>query len=339
MLIRFKSPAILAIFVYFTLACTFLFTANLTQSEQKNPNKFNVKLGIATWAGFASGVVGMSRGFFSNLNVVTLTLDDARARQAAFVSGDIDIMISSVDLFAQEAAKGIAGKAFLVTDESRGGDGIVAKKSIRTIQDLKGKKVAYAHGGPSDYFLFNVLQSAGIKLDDVERIAVDDPSRAGELFLSGDVDAAVTWEPFLTNAAESGKGHILVTTKDYPEIIVDILIANDKLANNQKALTEFMTGWLKSVDYILKNPEDAAAIMAKGLNVPLQDVKGMMAGLSYADLARNRYFFNSKQPKDTRLANLLTQAGAYWKSIKVLKQPIRGSERISGIACNYFASK
>jgi NitT/TauT family transport system substrate-binding protein len=179
---------------------------------------------------------------------------------------------------------------------------------------LKGKKVAYAHGGPSDYFLFKVLQSAGLKVNDVRRIAVDDPSRAGELFLSGDVDAAVTWEPFLTNAAKSGRGQILVTTKEYPGIIVDILVASDKLVKNPKILREFIAGWLKSVEFIVKTPDEAASIMAKGLNVPLDDVKGMMAGLKYANLRRNKSFFNNEDPKKTKLANLFNQAGSYWES-------------------------
>lgn len=296
----------------------------------------SLTIGIATWAGFATGILGMEKGFFPGMDVQTKTLDDARARQAAFVSDDLDIMISSVDLFAQEAAKGIQGKLFLITDESRGGDGIVAKAEIKTVADLRGKKVAYAHGGPSDYLLFKALERAGVKRDEVKLVAVDDPSRAGETFLSGDVDAAVTWEPFLTNTAESGKGHILATTKDYPEIIVDILVASDKLAADEKLLRAFMDGWLKSVDYIKEHPNEAAAIMAKGLNIPVDDVKGMLAGLRFADRERNRHFFDKAAPAGSRVARLFDEAGAYWKSIDVVKKPVGAGSRVSAVACSYF---
>ncbi len=314
------------------------FITGCKKSNQKTI-KTKVSLGIATWAGFGTGIVGMEKGFFSTIDLETKTLDDARARQAAFVSGDIDIMISSVDLFAQEAAKKIPGKAFLITDESQGGDGIVAKAGIKSVADLRGKKVAYAHGGPSDYLLFKVLDDAGVALKEVDRIAVDDPSRAGEVFLSGDVDAAVTWEPFLTNTAESGKGHVLITTKDKPEIIVDILIASDKLAGDEKLLREFMDGWLKTVEYIKANPDEAAKIMAKGLNLPVEDVKGMMAGLKFADKDRNKYFFSSVKPEDTRVAELFNEAGQYWKSVDIVKKPVSGASRISETACQYFNKK
>lgn len=298
--------------------------------------KTKLKLGIATWAGFGTGIVGMEKGYFPTIDLETKTLDDGRARQAAFVSGDIDIMISSIDLYAQESAKGIQGKIILVTDESQGGDGIVAKAEIKTVADLKGKTVAYAHGGPSDYFLFKVLEDAGLGLDEVKLITVDDPSRAGEVFLSGDVDAAVTWEPFLSNTAESGKGHILITTKEKPEIIVDILVASDKLAGNEKLLREFMDGWMKSVDFIEQHPEEAAGIMAKGLNLPIGDVEGMMAGLKFADSDRNQYFFNALIPANIRLTNLLNEAGKYWKSIGIIEEPVDGATLVSPVACNYF---
>lgn len=310
-----------------------------TKLPNSNTTKVTLELGIATWAGFGAGIVGMDRGFFPTINLKTKTLDDGRARQAAFVSGDLDIMISSIDLYAQESANGIQGKVILVTDESQGGDGIVAKVEIKNITDLLGKKIAYAHGGPSEYLLFKVLDDAGVKLEKVKRIAVDDPSRAGEVFLSGDVDAAVTWEPFLSNTAETGKGHILITTKEKPEIIVDILVANDKFANNEKLLCKFLDGWLKSVNFIKEHPDEAAGIMAKGLNLPMEEVQGMMTGLKFADRKRNSYFFDAVPPASTRLGKLFDEAGTYWKSVDIVKNPIDGATRISTTSARYFNSR
>jgi NitT/TauT family transport system substrate-binding protein len=246
-------------------------------------------------------------------------------------------MISSVDLYAQEAAKGIPGQIFLVTDESQGGDGIVARPEIASVAELRGKKVAYAHGGPSDYLLFKALDGAGVALDEVDLVAVDDPSRAGEAFISGDVDAAVTWEPFLSQAAQDPeRGHVLATTADYPEVIVDVLVASAELAGNEALLLEFIDGWIRSVEFIQENPDQAATYMALGLNVPKEDVSGMMAGLRYADRRRNSHFFNSIATEDTRLAMLLDEAGAYWQSIGVLGDPEDGSSRVWSGSCKHF---
>lgn len=295
-------------------------------------------LGIGTWPGFATAMVGMEKGLFDNITVETRIVDDSTARHSAFQSGDIDIMISSIDVYSQEAAQGIGGVVFLVTDESYS-DGIVVTEKIETIADLKGKKIAYAQATPSHYLLLKVLDDAGIALSEIKQVIVDDPGRAGDAFLGGAVDAAVTWEPLLSKVVESGKGRILVTTKDYPNIIVDILVASDKLATNEELLKRFMDGWLKSVDYIKAHPKEAAQIMSKGMSLPAEDVEGMMAGLRYADRVRNAHFFDSTQPGQTRLANIFNDAGKYWREVKIIEKQVPAVGRISPTACKYFTSQ
>lgn len=305
------------------------------QNEGEHPSR-HLTVGIGTWAGFATGILGDARHLFDNIKVETRILDDNAARNAAFQSGDLDIMISSVDVFAQEAAIGVQGNAILITDESWGGDGIVSRNDIVSPSDLRGKTIAYARGTPSHYLLHKVLESAGLTISDVTHVQVDDPGRAGDVFLAGEADAAVTWEPFLSQVAESGKGKILTTTREHPDIVVDLLIASDSLSNDPELLRRFIDGWLKSVEFIKAHPDSAAVIMADGLNLPVENVRGMMAGLRYADRQRNAQFFNSAVPGETRLAELFDAAGAYWQSVGIIDQPIDAAGRVSVHACGYF---
>lgn len=330
---KHKTIVVIIVIFLFVLA-----TGAVIYWSRTPPDSISIQLGIGTWPGFATAMVGVEKGFFDNITVETRILDDSNARHSAFQSGDIDIMISSIDVYSQEAARGIGGIVFLVTDESYS-DGIVATDEIKTIADLKGKKIAYAQATPSHYLLLKVLDDADITISDIEQVIVDDPGRAGDAFLGGAVDAAVTWEPLLSKVVESGKGRILVTTKDYPDIIVDILVASDKLAANEELLKRFMDGWLKSVDYIKEHPRESAQIMSKGLNVPTEDVEGMMAGLQYADRVRNAHFFDSTQPGETRLASIFRDAGKYWQEVKIIEKPIPAVGRISPIACKYFQGK
>src|SRR5580704_8157864 len=71
-------------------------------SQNSTSQLTNVRVGIATWPGFAAGMVGNVKGFFPGLNVSYDILDDPSARHAAFHGGQDDIMISSADVFAQE---------------------------------------------------------------------------------------------------------------------------------------------------------------------------------------------------------------------------------------------
>ena len=87
----------------------------------------------------------------------------------------------------------------LPLDESRGGDGILATKDIRSIADLKGKSVAVLRGSLQQFYLGVLLKEAGLSEADIE--VVDLPlDNAAEAFMMQEVDAAVTYEPWLTLA-------------------------------------------------------------------------------------------------------------------------------------------
>jgi len=150
------------------------------------------------------------------------------------------------------------------------------------------------------------------------------------------VDAAVTWEPFLTEVVRKGKGHILVTSRDIRDSIVDILVASEKLAQNRKLLEDFIEGWLASVEYVKTHPREAARIIAEGLNVKPEDVEGMMAGLRLADREMNRYYFQGKDPAQCRLAQVYREAATFWKAEGIIDHIVPVEEVISRTAFQHF---
>jgi NitT/TauT family transport system substrate-binding protein len=328
-----KNMIMLILLVIIILASIFLYSF-LQQKTIKPHDKLTI--GIATWPGFASGMVGREKGLFDGIELEFKIMDDAPARHAAFQSGAIDIMISSVDVFAQEAAQGIKGRIIIVTDESFGGDGIVAKLNIKTPEELNGKKIAFARATPSHFLLYKVLEKYGLTPSNIKQVTVDDPGNAAQAFLGGSVDAAVTWEPFLTEVKEKGKGHVLLTTHDYPGIIVDVLIASDKLSQNSDLLRRFIKGWLGSIDYIKEHPDECAKIISEGLNIKGEDVKGMMAGLRFADKKRNAELFNSRDFTKTRIADILREAAAFWKSQGIISEIPPMDHLISPTANEYL---
>src|SRR5262249_29042750 len=111
----------------------------------------------------------------------------------------------------------------LAIDDSNGGDGIVAKKEIASIADLKGKQVGVSEGSVSDFYLNVLLGKAGLKesaLHTVNMTAAD----AGGAFVAGRLDAAVTWEPWLSRGKATAFGHLLTDSSKTPGLITDVLI-------------------------------------------------------------------------------------------------------------------
>ena len=317
-----------------TILCKFFLLILLsTMLLSCNRKEYTITIGIATWPGFSVAMVGLEKGFFDEkISIRHIILDDANARHAAFRSGTLDIMISSLDVFAMEMVQGIDAEIILITDESWGSDGIVVSDEINTVADLKGKNIAFARATPSQFFLYNLLLENDIPFESIRQTIVSDPTFAAQAFLSGSVDAAVTWEPFLSEIMERRQGNILATSRDMPNVIVDILVANREFAQNSELIKAFIDGWLKSVDYIKANPDEAKRIIARGLHIPEEDVGGMMYGLIFADRQMNIDFFSTQ-----KINTVLESAFNFWQAQGIIDENAQlRRDVINETAIQYF---
>ena len=157
----------------------------------------NIKIAVSIWLGYAPLYLAKEKGFFQKrgLDVDVVVINSPVDRRAAFAADRIQGFATTVDTLVITAAAEtpIPVKQVLVLDASHGADGLVAKKDIKTIQDLKGKTVAGQMGGGASYFWLNyVLTQNGMKLSDLKMVDMRAPD-AGAAFVAEKVDAAVTW--------------------------------------------------------------------------------------------------------------------------------------------------
>jgi NitT/TauT family transport system substrate-binding protein len=282
---------------------------------QLGAGKLNRKLrvGINTWAGHAPGIVangGLMGGdkasiYLSKygLDVEFTLLEDPQTKLAAFLKGDIDIMWDTVDSWAREASalaeNGKGGKAIIQQDWSRGGDGIVALTGIKSIEDLKGKKIATTRFTPSHWLLLYLLSQSGLTPADKAQIEKNlvftaEAPLAAAAFKSKNVDAAVTWEPDLSGAvkARGDDAYILVSTTAATNVIADVLVAQNELVDKSpETVTAFIHGWFEGIDAIAKDPAHAYMVVGKALKLPEEDVSGMLSGMKLTSFADNALFF------------------------------------------------
>ena len=76
----------------------------------------------------------------------------------------------------------IMPRIFQQIDLSNGGDGIVVRENIKTVADLRGKKLVLAQNSPSHYFALNMLVSGGVQPPEVEMIFTEDAFQAAPAF-------------------------------------------------------------------------------------------------------------------------------------------------------------
>ncbi len=203
-------------------------------------------------------------------------------------------------------------------DWSRGGDAIAVDASIKSVADLKGKRLACAEATPSHFFALYVLTQGGLTNRDVNWVFTSSAVDAANVFKAGKVDAAVSWSPDVYVAArEREGGHILASTKEATNLIADIFVARgDFLEQHPEDARRFLGGWLRGVEMVRKNPDKAAVLLQKsltGVNT-LDDAKGMLDDVKLPDYGENRAFFNP-QGSIVNYFSIYQSAQNIWRKI------------------------
>lgn len=282
--------------------------------ERKVDEHKTFNIAIASWVGFAPFYIAEEKGFFKEegVSVKILKIEDQGARRSAFNSGEIQGMVDTLDSFANGVPQGLRGTMALKIDDSFGGDGIVVKKEINSIKDLKGKTVAYTQGLPPQFFLLYLLKKNGLTSKDIQSLYMD-AGDAGAAFVAGKVDAAVTWEPWLSTAKETGFGKVLLTSMDAPGLITDIFIINNDIRETRKEDTrKVLRAWFKSLEFIADQPKEAGVIMAKNLGLQPDEVLAMLEGLKFASYDDNLNYFGIKGGKNS-FVETFNSASEIWK--------------------------
>src|SRR6476661_613378 len=301
---------------------------------------------INTWAGHAPGVVfnnGLDPNSASSykkkygLDVKFVLMEDPATKLAAFRKGDVDIMWDTVDNWAREASilaeQNQKAKSIIMQDWSRGGDGIVSLSSIKSIEELKGHKIACTQFTPSHFLLLYLLAQSGLTPQErasVEKniIFMTDAPAAAAAFKAKQVDAAVTWEPDLSGAvtARGAEAHVLVSTQAATNIIADTLCARQEVIDQApETVRDFVRGWLDGIEMIKNNPNPSYEVVARALKLDTDTVSGMLSGLKLTPFADNAQFYGLTGPK-AHYETLFDTAFVIWRKKGLVSKPVEAKD-------------
>ena len=218
-------------------------------------------------------------------NVTTYKFDGGKTTRDAMISGRVDVGVLGSTPFVVGAAKGdmvaigmcmYAGKA----------DAIVAgnKSGIKTIADLKGRRVASQLGSATDYvFQEKILPAFGLKRSDVQIINIPHQNHIAAL-IAGSVDAFAGVEPFPSLAEVDGVGHVLVDYEKYDMLPVIIAANRNVVEHKRAAVVALLRGWLQGVKLFRTQRPEAEKIVfsffeKRGFSVSLAVIKRMLSKL------------------------------------------------------------
>ena len=273
----------------------------LTACQKPASDSANVRLGYSAWPGWFPWAVTEAKGLFSAANVgVKLQWFDGYLDSInALNAGQLDCNSQTLNDTISSIAGGADLQVVLQNDYSTGNDQIIAVEEIRTVADLKGKKVAAEEGTVDHYLLLKVLKDAGLKASDITFVPLE-TGAAAAAFAAGKVDAAGVYAPFTTQALKRPGSKALTTSKEHPGAISDLLVCRrDFVAKNPEAIQKVVNAWFATLKLMKDDPAATLPILVQRSGVSEAEFKAYDAGTTIQTLAENQANF---KPGTTMIA-------------------------------------
>ena len=286
---------------------------------------FNANGGMTTTKDSIFGKAG--------LNFKLTNGDDFQQQVKDYVSGKTPYLRGTVHMLAQASEvinKDAKTKPVMILQMTwSAGDHIVARESVKKLNDLKGKKIALQAGGPHLGLLDDSLKAAGLKWSDVTVVwckALTGDGSPGELFKKdATIDAACVITPDMiglcsgldqkgTGAEGTVKGsHVVNSTAAMSRSIADVYVVRaDYYKANKDKVYQFVLGYLKATEQLMewkktyndgkgKSAEYMASLKlaqtiygAKVLPTLEADAHGLVSDATFVRIPGNESFFNDK---------------------------------------------
>ncbi len=311
------------------------------------PKDNTLDIELSEYAGYA-GLIVANGGLEPNDNSIFAKKHGFKVRiklseeesWSALNSGKMAASATTVDVLA------VYGRQFNVTVPvqigfSRGADGIVVRKDVKRVNDLKGKVLTASQFTESDFFIRYLAQEAGLGVhmlsdlkekpdpDKINLVYADDAFVACDHFMKeldgGDqrILGCVTWAPRTTEAVEESKGKAtLLTTNKNLLVIADVLVVNKGFAQAQPKMVEgLVAGLLEGNKLVRDNPDPHLDTIGKAFKWDRAKTKDELTKVHLSNGPENLAFFSGAIDAAGSFGGIY-QSAVYAYGTELIKDPV-----------------
>jgi sulfonate transport system substrate-binding protein len=249
-------------------------TASTGASASSSADLSSVTLNVGDQKGTGAEAVLSAAGLLNTLpfKVNWSDFTSGPPMMQAMASGSVDIggVGDAPPVFAASGGEAVVIVGARKTDGDQ--DAVVVPKNspITSIQQLKGKKIAYASGSSANYNLLTVLNKASLTTKDVSLVNLQ-PANALAAFTSGSVEAWDVWPPYVQQVVAQNGARVIATGSAYGnpysfEVASKAAVADPKKA---AAIKAYLTILNKGYVWTATHPSQWAAAWAKASGLPV----------------------------------------------------------------------
>lgn len=287
----------------------------ISQSATAAPEAGAFRMGTSPWLGYGQWFVADHEKLFAKAGLEQVSLvnfTEDKDINAALASGQIDAANVATHTAMAMIAAGLPVKAVMLLDRSMTADALMVGPSVKSLADLKGKTVAYEEGTTSDILLHSALSSAHMQWSDIKPVPMP-AANAGGALIAKQVDAAVSYEPYLTlSKKQDPKITMLYSGKNDPGLISDVLLVReDTLKNRPEQVRAMVKAWNAALEHYNSHTDADRTVIAQAIGATPDELRTAFEGVKYYSLEDNRTELHGAFIKDTypHVLKAATEAG------------------------------
>lgn len=279
-----------------------------------------LRIASSPWPGYEPLYLAREIGYLppDKANIYELPSSDITLE--SFRNHSADMATLTLDEAMDLMQGGIKFRILMVLDTSNGADAVMASPKVKTLSELKGKRIVIENIPLGVYMLSRTLDAANLKRSDVTVIPGAE-SRHEEMYRQGKADAFITFEPFKTALADLG-AHMIFDSSRIPNEVFDLMLVHeDVYQQRREEVCNVARQWFRTLAYMKQSPNEADASISQRLGTTPMAYRAMVGGILQPTLQENLLMISGDTPTiltpATRLNEIMLHEGQIKQRVDV----------------------
>lgn len=260
------------------------------------PNVPSLRVGTNIWPGYEPLYLARELGYLNENEIRLVEYTSTSQVLKAYRNGLLDAAAVTLDEAILLLSEGEDIRIVLAMDVSNGADVLLGQASVKSIYELRGKRIGLEHTALGAYFLSRLIETNALEKKDITIVSLEAQQHV-RAFKEKQVDAIITFDPARSEIIESG-GHVLFGSNQLPGEIVDVLIVRvDKMLMFEKNINDLKWAWFKATANIQNTPEKYAKTIDKRMRMGEGRVMSIFQRMTFPDREKNELLLSSVAEK------------------------------------------
>lgn len=277
-----------------------------------------MRIGTDVWPGYEPLFLARHEGLLEDGEFRLVEFSNSSAVGRGFRNDTLEAACLTMDEVFYLVENGRKPVILLVLDESHGADALLARPEIKSLADLKGKRIAVEISAVETYTLTRALQHANLTVNDVTPVYLPMDKHIAA-YESGEVDAVVTFEPTRSRLLAAGAKDLFNSSMIPGEIVDVLVVRRDYLEKYPERARALRKAWFAALAKMKASPEESARVMGVREQVGASAFQESLGGLHFPSEQENRAMLGGEHPGLMASAERLKQV---MLDAKLLEQDI-----------------